>query len=278
MVGLFTKIVANRRARIAWFAVTGRHSGISLPELVSNTLGPTCEMVAPKMIERVEAGKLANKIFFKGREDPLFFPSQIPLRALYMVLCELQPWNWHCYEVDGTRVGTDDVVFDCGAAEGYFSYAVAPRAKQVFAFEPLPDFTECLDQTFRDRDNVTVVRAGLSDERGTAYIQSSGISSVITSEVTPVPVAIETVDSFCAENHVAPTYLKADVEGFERKLIAGARETIQKHKPRIAITTYHIRGDADALESELKRLNPAYRFKRKGLEAQRGEPLMLHAW
>lgn len=89
---------------------------------------------------------------------------------------------------------------------------------------------------------------------------------------------IQTIDSFCAKTGVFPTYIKADVEGFERKLILGAKETIKRHKPKIAIATYHVKGDAEALASTIKSLNPNYNLKFKGLEHHRGDPLMLHAW
>jgi FkbM family methyltransferase len=278
VLNLFPSILNNRRARLLWFASTRANSGLSLEHFLLNTLGPTAGMCAARDIERVESCGSAIRVFLKGRADPLYLPSTMPRQALNMVLGESRAWHWHCYETAETRVTAEDIVFDCGAAEGFFSFSAAPRARQVYAFEPLPEFRECLELTFAGRANVTVVPVGLSDQAGSAFIRTAGLASELTTDPTPNRVEVETIDNFCSRTGVVPTYLKADVEGFERKLISGARQTIKSHKPRIAITTYHAAGDATALALAIKTFNPSYRLKLKGLEHKRGDPLMLHAW
>jgi hypothetical protein len=39
-----------------------------------------------------------------------------------------------------------------------------------------------------------------------------------------------------------PTFLKIDVEGAEEAVLDGAKQTIRKHHPRIAVSVYH-KGD-----------------------------------
>jgi len=49
---------------------------------------------------------------------------------------------------------------------------------------------------------------------------------------------MNTVDALCTRLDVAPTYVKADVEGWELAMIRGARELLSRHKPRLTITIY----------------------------------------
>jgi hypothetical protein len=90
-------------------------------------------------------------------------------------------------------------------------------------------------------------------------------------------VEVVTLDSLFAGQNRPLTFLKADVEGAEPDLIAGAAETIFQNKPKIAITTYHVKEHADQLTEALRKIHPGYRFRRKGFITG-GYPVMLHAW
>jgi FkbM family methyltransferase len=190
----------------------------------------------------------------------------------------MEPWNWHYYEVPETRVRPDDVVFDCGAAEGLFAFLVAPRCREVYCFEPVPEFRACLERTFAGQDNVTVVPVALGAAAGRGFMQMDGMSTALSEAESGLAVEIDTVDDFCVRTGVSPSYLKADLEGAEMQLLQGAAETIRRLKPRIAITTYHRSGDARALREFLASLRPDYAFRTKGIEHHWGEPIMLHAW
>lgn len=272
-------LLSNRRVLVLAHALRGRTSGGSLQGFLRNVLSPTCTTVAARHLSAVEDRGDVRAVRLAGDPRTLFFPAAGDLHMLHQVVTEqLEPWMWHYYEVPETRVGPGDVVLDCGAAEGLFTFLVQPRARQVYCFEPLPDFRACLERTFEGVSNVTVVPVALADRSGWAYLRQAGISTMLTDEPTGERVEVTTVDEFCAREGVRPTYLKADLEGHELKLLQGARETIRAGKPRIAITTYHQRGDADELESYLRSLRPDYRFRRKGIEHHWGEPVMLHAW
>ena len=59
----------------------------------------------------------------KGHPGKLYFSKDIPVRSLYQTLVEqLYRWHWHYYQLPQTRVGADDIVFDCGSAEGDISH------------------------------------------------------------------------------------------------------------------------------------------------------------
>jgi len=218
-------------------------------------------------------------IRLKGYAGRLYFPRELTVEGMFPLLIEqLCRWHWHYYQIPQTRIGSDDVVFDCGSAEGLFAFLNQRQARRIYAFEPLPLFVNSLHRTFQNGSNVEVVGAGLAEKPGTARVHEAGVSSYLTSESAGPAVNIESIDHFCEQHGVRMSYLKADVEGHELKLLAGASRSIKINKPKIAITTYHLPEHAVEIVGFLRALNPEYKFLLKGICRPHGNPIMLHAW
>jgi FkbM family methyltransferase len=204
------------------------------------------------------------------------------IRLLEVVVCEqLFSWNWHYYQIPETAVHPGDVVFDCGAAEGLFSYLVREQAECVYCFEPLAEFHPALRATFAANHNVHVVGVALSHQPGEGFLDGGGLEATLVPDRGPgqnIQVHVESVDSFCDKHKVEPTYIKADLEGHELEFLKGAAETIRRQRPKLAITTYHRKGDANRLSSYVKHIDGRYSFRFRGLEANWGEPVLMHAW
>jgi len=268
----------SRRVRIVAQAIRQRSLGGAGGAFVANLLAPPCRVLAAHRISRVRETTDGVAVTLRGIDGELWYPRGVPRHGLHQVVAEQgYRWAWHRYEAAGTEVGASDVVFDCGAAEGLFTFLVSRRVARVMCFEPLPEFRATLERTFAGVKNVEVVPAALSDRTGTAYLRRDGFMSALTDEATPDEVAVETIDAFCARTGIVPTYLKADVEGHELAVLRGGSETIRKHRPKIAITTYHKAGDYRALTTFLRALHSGYRFAPTGIDALSGEPVLLHA-
>ena len=54
-------------------------------------------------------------------------------------------------------------------------------------------------------------------------------------------------------------FIKADIEGAERDLLAGAENTIKRFKPKISIRTYHLPDDPEVLYNIIKKYVPEYK-------------------
>jgi hypothetical protein len=54
-------------------------------------------------------------------------------------------------------------------------------------------------------------------------------------------------------------FIKSDIEGYERNLLLGAKNTLKKFAPKLAICTYHLPDDPQVLESIIKDANPDYK-------------------
>jgi FkbM family methyltransferase len=267
----------NRRIGIGCQWLSGKRNGVSLLELIKVMFAPTSTPKAKRYITSIEEDQDFIKIYLKNVDMPLYYPKEASLQQLHQVISELFcPSEWHYYETDETRVQPDDVVVDCGAAEGLFSLLVANRCKKVYAVEPHPRFVEAMQHTFNGGSNIRIVPVALSDQESQLFLCDSGISSTVSSTEGGTPVKATTLDNLMADTQV--TYIKADLEGYEMEMLKGARKTIQKYSPKIAITTYHNRNSASEITDYLKSLNPYYKIRLKGIEDVAGKPVMLHAW
>jgi hypothetical protein len=65
-------------------------------------------------------------------------------------------------------------------------------------------------------------------------------------------------------------FIKADIEGMERDLLLGAKQTIARFKPKLAICIYHLADDPEILPKIIKDICPEYKitFSDKKLFAQ----------
>lgn len=132
-------------------------------------------------------------------------------------------------------------VVDAGAYIGDHTLAYARRAGQtgnVIAFEPNPAAFECLEynmEKLEARENIIVdtQNCGLSDEAGNIPLILSdnvGASYLEAESETKEGAKLIALDDLYLPQL---NFLKMDIEGFERKALAGGRKTIVKHKPII---------------------------------------------
>jgi FkbM family methyltransferase len=69
------------------------------------------------------------------------------------------------------------------------------------------------------------------------------------------------IDDFVLQNNLSKVdFIKLDIEGSELECLQGARETIKKFKPRIAVCVYHKDDDFVNISSYLKQIVPAYKL------------------
>lgn len=245
-------------------------------EMLRFAMSPPYRARGRRHISRIEREGDFDLAYFRGMDRPLYWPAELPLETLLMVVSEqFDADDWHQYETVETTVRADDVVVDCGAAEGLFALRVAKRCRRVYAVEPYPRFVQSMGLTFAGLGNVEVLEYLLGERDGPASLSGDGITAGEGNR--GLDVKMRSLDSLFPPGSDGPTYLKADIEGAEVRMLLGAAGLIRRTRPRIAITTYHDPSHADDIARMLRAIEPRYQTRTKGWSSF-GTPLMLHAW
>jgi len=157
-------------------------------------------------------------------------------------------------KIYGTRISAGDIVLDAGANVGVFTRtALAAGAAKVIAIEPAPENLECLRRNFAAEiadGRVVIYPKGIWDKEDVLRLSIDPASSARDSFVRPIENAqfieapLTTVDNLVAELGLPKVdFIKMDIEGAEQKAVMGAKNTIAKFRPRMALCIYHVQGD-----------------------------------
>lgn len=140
-----------------------------------------------------------------------------------------------------------DVVIDGGAWQGDTAYWYAQQIGthgRIFSFEPgeitrnkLVENIDLLDLS----ETITVEASALGAVEGRASwcdLPNATPCSHISSRGSTIPVT--TIDSYVERNSLGPVdVIKLDVEGYDYKALHGAKKTVCKNRPDLAISIYH---------------------------------------
>jgi FkbM family methyltransferase len=170
----------------------------------------------------------------------------------------------------GNRIHPGDVVLDAGANIGVFTRkALWAGASKVVAIEPGPENLECLRRNFAaeiadgrvvlypkgvwDKDDVLKLRVDPTDSARDTFVRQIDGAQFIDAPLT-------TVDKLVVELRLPKVdFIKMDIEGAEQKAIMGARNTIAKFRPRMALCIYHVKGDETMVPKLVRDAVPDYK-------------------
>ena len=164
-----------------------------------------------------------------------------------------------------------DVVLDCGANVGVFTReALADGTRLVVAIEPAPENVECLRRNFADeigKGRVIVVPKGVWNKDDILPLRIDAGNSARDSFVgsfgpalAEVKVPLVTIDELAAELKLERVdFIKLDIEGAEKQAVSGAKNTLAKYHPRLAIAMEHLADDPVRIPQVLFAEAPGYR-------------------
>lgn len=147
------------------------------------------------------------------------------------------------------------VFLDVGANVGFVSLLACTTLRgiegKVYAhcFEPDPTVFEWLSGNRQLNSNLEMVTnpiaVGAHEGHGALTVSArSGWSTMVEEppegfsflpKAGQVKVPITTLDKYCRDHALSPGLIKIDVEGFEKDVLIGARETLQQCRPFILI-------------------------------------------
>lgn len=180
------------------------------------------------------------------------------------------------YAYEDARINFDvtvrpgDVVIDAGAWVGDFSAYAASRGARVYAFEPSVKTFHWLERTARlnSPGEIHAFNAALADscgemelfpgcDTGNRHLPRPGRDE---GGVAPETISAITLDEFVRQQGLERVdFIKADIEGAERRLLAGATETLRTFAPKLVLCTYHLPDDPEVLEQMILDINPNYK-------------------
>jgi len=123
---------------------------------------------------------------------------------------------------------------DIGANVGLWSRDLVKHFEQVIAFEPVAMFRECLERNVT-ASNIVIESVALGDTEGQVNMiiteGNTGHTHVDPNSVNGDTKIIR-LDSLNLQN---VDYIKIDCEGFEYRVLQGAKETIKRCRPVVVI-------------------------------------------
>lgn len=143
------------------------------------------------------------------------------------------------------RLTSNEVLVDCGAFDGdsIRMFLSTPNASfsHIYAIEPDPRNRAALEQSLPSSSHdrlLTVFPFAVGDENAVVSFRATGTAASRLAGNGGAPMMeCRRIDSLLTG--VRPTLIKMDIEGAEPQALAGARETIRRARPILAICAYH---------------------------------------
>lgn len=207
--------------------------------------------------------------------DAVLLPSQsmkeleekYPQRLVHVNSYGLIPIGqvgWQYFDMFSPK--KDEVFVNAGAFQGEtdidFAKWTNNSYKKIFAFEPMQSNVEICRKRYAENgiENIDLFGKGTWSENGHISFAEGANQGQIDANGTNCIETIKIDDAVIGYNGRI-TFIKMDIEGAELEALRGARETIQKNKPRMAICIYHKPEDLYEIPGYLLSLVPEYRFK-----------------
>ncbi|MCC8116596.1 MAG: FkbM family methyltransferase, partial [Planctomycetes bacterium] len=178
------------------------------------------------------------------------------------------------YEMGNVTLKQGDVVVDAGANMGMFTAVAARAGCRVLAFEPI----KFIRETYLEKNvalhggEVEILPYALSDRpeelQFVSFQENLGASRRVEDlhkdmkNEDPVEIvqALPLDDIVRDRGIERIDFIKADIEGSERRLLLGAREVLRNFAPKLSLCTYHLSDDPEVMTKIILDTQPKYRI------------------
>lgn len=240
--------------------------------------------------ELIEGGVCRVRLKEKGLS--YFWPGPPDANHYFLYEQEFEPKNPHYYSDAPIVLGADSIVLDVGACEGLFALRVLKSglARRVICFEPFPVMAGLLRRAAKENgveDRLQVEAGALGGKTAAAYFHTGltsdgGAVSSGKRSADEMEVPMMTIDDYCTASGLElrrGDLIKIDAEGSDLDVLLGARETIRRCAPQLAVTTYHEAEHAERMMDYLREIQPEYSLRLKGFSfwTPTPNPVLLQA-
>lgn len=157
----------------------------------------------------------------------------------------------------------DEVYVDAGTFDGKtildFCEWTNGTYEKIYAFEPMSDMCAIIEKKAQENHihNIEIFNCATWDKREKIYFTEDGQSTCMDEKGKTEVQGID-IDAIVKDDKV--TFIKMDVEGSELRALKGAKNTIIRNHPRLAICIYHKPMDVIELASYILEIVPEYKF------------------
>lgn len=183
---------------------------------------------------------------------------QFDLNKLYC-LCETA-FSDYC-DLDILSCDRNDVIVDLGAYTGdsvqdfihtYGEY------KKIYAYEITPSTYQTLIENLSRYPNVIPMRKGAGKRAGVMFVNDgSHAAGNKLQDSGEIEVEVVTLDEDIKE---PVSVIKMDIEGSEKDALLGAASHIQREKPKLLISSYHLPEDIFEIPHYINSIRDDYKF------------------
>jgi len=224
-------------------------------------------MILEKSTGLIKMGMMDFKLNYYDLAS-IGFPLRLHLHEMNIVWTFMS--KQYRYQHGDIEIGVEqgDVVIDGGGCWGDSAlYFASQNAKAVYSFEFVKEnlsvFRSNLAENLTFSQIVSIVERALWNEDDIELnFESAGPgTSVQPNQLLGEKVRTISIDTFVEQRGIERIdFIKMDIEGGELKALEGARRTIERFTPRLAITVYHKQEDLCTIPHYLKSLCPDYEF------------------
>ena len=159
----------------------------------------------------------------------------------------------------------DLIIFDIGANIGQTvdeMLKTFPKSK-IFSFEPQPDIYKKLNEKYKNYNNVTTFKLGLSNTKNNLSLYLNSANNSVSSSFNPlnldsnsikrnlhpkenfhknnnqkiIPVEVDTLDNISENTNISNIdILKLDTQGHELEILEGAKKLLKNKKIKVVIS------------------------------------------
>ena len=159
----------------------------------------------------------------------------------------------------------NEIVIDCGSYDGTTEEEILKwgngKIERIYAFELDPLNASNCERFYEEKgyDNIVLIKGGTGRKSKYISLEDGTESSRGTKVGTgSVRSRVFRIDDIVRDEKI--TFIKMDIEGAELDSLKGAKKTIKKNKPRLAICLYHKPEDIYRIPKYIHHIVPDYRF------------------
>ncbi len=186
------------------------------------------------------------------------FRLTLQVKVLEECICPDPYMSKDIFSFSKTEVFVDGGAFN-GDSIKFFIERCSGEFKKIISFEPSREPFKVLKELFGHDSRIELIQAFLCDRETTLLFDDLGQrDSSLIQQGQGNRVRGTNIDGL--PDSAGITFIKMNIEGAERDALQGARKTIQKQAPKLAIAAYHRPSDLWALPKLIKELNPKYKL------------------